>query len=153
MVRHVSVTLTDATGVRLEQMKIPPTRICNAMIEWFLNEYEADIGKLFILEHVREQVTRLEIEVAQLEHKKAMLKVLKRELQLMEEEYKDSNNKLELHYLMSYLNRRIIAYKYNLREIKLKQKDTIDKIRKLNPQFALEKHVNKIRLMREETII
>jgi hypothetical protein len=137
----------------MEQMKIVPSKVCSAMIEWYLNEYESDIGKLFIIEHTREQVARLEIEIAQLDHKKQLLKTLKRELRLMEEEYEDSNNKLELHYLLSYLNRRIIVYKYDLKEIRTKQKDTLDKIRKLNPRFNIEAHVNKIRLMREETMI
>lgn len=153
MPRHVSVTLSDTVVNRLEQMQISPTKVCSAMIEWYLNEYETDIGKLFIIEHTREQVVKLEIEIAQLEQKKQLLKTLKRELKLMEEEYEDANNKLELHYLLSYLNRRIIVYKYDLKEIKTKQKDTLEKIRKLDPHFNIEKHVNKIRMMREETMI
>lgn len=153
MPKHVSVTIDDITASRLEQMKIDPKKVCSSMLRWYLHEYESDAGKLFILEHLREQITAMEIEISTLEHKKVLLKELKRKLVIMEEEYEDSNNKLELHYLISYLNRRIVIYRYNLSEIKTKQSDVIEKIKQLDRTFNLEKHVNKIRLIREDQII
>lgn len=123
------------------------------MVEWYLTDYDKDIGLIFMIEHARSKIRQLENEIVELEYKRNIVKKLKAELGVLEQIYADSEGKLETQYLLTYLNRRIIAYHYDMDEIIKKQSDIIEKIKKVNPKFDLRKHIDKVRLLREQTML
>lgn len=134
-------------------MRMNPTKVCTAMIEWYLNEYDKDIGSIFMMEHIAEQIKTMQNEIAQLEHKKNLVTKLTKEFNVLKETYEDSKGQLEYQYLINYLNRRIIAYQFDEKETQQKQSDIITKIKKFNNNFNLRQHIDKVRLLREETLL
>ena len=153
MPRKITITISDLVAHKLELMGMDANKVCNAMVEWYLTDYDKDIGLIFMIEHARAKIRQIENEVIELEYKKNIVKKLKAELGVLEQIYADSEGKLETQYLLTYLNRRIIAYHYDINEITKKQSDIIEKIKKANPKFDLRKHIDKVRLLREQTML
>lgn len=151
MPKTVNITLTDTVAHKLELMEINPHKACSAMLDWLVTDCNKNIGMLFMIEHTKERIKILENEINQMESKKVLLRQMKKELKILEATYKDSEGKLELLDLLSYLNKRIIAYHYDIREIEARHKDIIVRIKEHDRRFNLQRHINKVRLMREET--
>ena len=153
MPRTVTITISDLVAHKLELMEMNPTKVCNAMLEWYLSDYDKDIGLIFMMEHTTERIRIMKNEIATLENKKTLVKRLEAELKVLKDTYEDSSGKIEIQYLISYLNKRIIAYHYDIKVIQEKQADVIAKIKEKNPRFSLRKHIDKVRMIREETLI
>jgi hypothetical protein len=153
MPKTVNITISDVIAHKLELMDINPNKACSAMLEWLVTDCNKNIGMLFIIERTHEKIRELETDIATLESKKTLLRQVKQELKILEATYKDAEGKLDLIDLQSYLNRRIVAYHYDIREIESRHSDIIAKIKQYDKRFNLQKHINKVRLMREETLL
>jgi hypothetical protein len=153
MAKSIGIRLSDVTVHKLELMDINPSQACATLLEWLVNDSNKNVGMLFVIEHTMERIKALEIEIAAVAEKKALLVDIKRELRIMRAAYDDTNDKLEHIDLVNYLNRRIIAYHYDIKEIQAKHKDVIARIKRKNKRFDLRKHINKIRLLREKSLL
>jgi hypothetical protein len=153
MPRSVTVTISDLVAHKLELMEMSPTKVCTAMLEWYLTDYDKDIGLLFMMEHTSKQIKLMKEDIAQLDYKKSLLKKLEKELKVMRETYEDSSGKLEAQYLINFLRRRVIAYHYDIKEIQQKQGDVIARIKETNKKFKLQDFINETRLLREQTLL
>jgi hypothetical protein len=134
-------------------MELQPSKVCNAMLEWYLTDYDKDIGAIFMMEHLAAQIKLMKEEIIQLEQKQNLVAKLERKLKVIKDTYEDSSGKLEIQYLLNFLRRRVIAYHYDINEIQEKQSDVIERIKVHNKKFDLQHFIDETRLLREETLL
>ena len=152
MSRSVAVKIKDHHIMKLEMMGVSVSSLCNALLEWWLDDYEKNIGQLLIIEDIERRIGKLNGEIAEMESKKSLVADLSKELEVRKAEYKDSNNKVLLWHLKSILNKKSVAYQYNIEELKQKQGELISNIYDLDRYFNLEKHVMEFKKLRESTM-
>ena len=138
--------------MKLEMMNVSVSSLCNALLEWWLDDYEKNVGQLLIIEDIQRRIGKLNGEIAEMESKKSLVADLSKELEVRKAEYKDSNNKVLLWHLKSILNKKSVAYQYNIEELKQKQGELISNIYDLDRYFDLEKHVMEFKKLRDKTM-
>jgi len=150
MPKSVSFKITDRAYDRMQDMDISPQRLANYLIDSWLNEHEDDYGRMFKILHIEEKIAELDQEIVHLESKKHLRDLLVGELEVEKEAYNDSKRYVELHHLTKYLNRRIIKYKYNRKEIEKRHQDIISRILEIDPKFDLGGQIAMVKKLRDE---
>ena len=130
------------------------------LIEWYVKEFERDIGTEYMMDHIRKHIRGKEKEIKAIETQYDTIKAIKTEINRFKLQYnallsvqRDTDRKVELQSLIAYLNRRIIAYNYDIREVMAKQRDIIDKITEIDSEFNIHTHIKKVRLHREKSFL
>ena len=158
MQRKISVTISESTAQKIDVMKIDLPKISSMLIEWYVKEFERDIGTEYMMDHIRKHIREKEKEIKAIEAQYDTIKAIKTEINRFKLQYnallsvqRDTDRKVELQSLIAYLNRRIIAYNYDIREVMAKQRDIIDKITEIDKEFNIHTHIKKVRLLREKS--
>lgn len=150
MPRFIGFKITDRAYDRMQLMDISPQKLANYLLDSWLNEHEDDYGRLFKILHIEQKIAELDQEIIHLESKKHLRTLLQKELEVEKECYNDTKRYVELHHLTKYLNRRIIKYKYNRKEIEERHQDIIERILEIDPNFKLDDQILMVRKLREE---
>lgn len=151
---RVVIYIPDTYVEQMKDLKISPASLCEKLLEWyFSNEDDRRAHLLVKIDTLREQIRLLNLELTEYNLKKRTVERLEIELRELITEYNESSESLELQSLLTYLNRRIIMYKYNIPEIEKKQHDVLKKIMDHNPTFNLVEYVNRLRLEREDRVL
>lgn len=149
MPSKVTLYLDDDVADKLKQMEISPTKLCRYMIKWYMKDYDKDIGKMFKIVTCQEKINKLKNEIYDLEAKKLILEQLEHELKIYKEEYAMSLGSMELSEKLSSMARRIVIHHYDERILKLKYKDTLDRIKQLNKKYSLKTHIQRVKKAKE----
>ena len=152
MTKTISISIPDTLYQKIKDLGISPRKTFPSLIEWYVTNSSCDIARVFMLNQMYDEIKKMEHEIEVLENKKRILAALKQNYNKVKRTKKVESEALTLQELIGYLNKRIIAYHYNYEEVLAKQSDVVQEIKRLDKRFSLKKHIDEVRLLREQVL-
>ncbi len=152
MTKTISISIPDSLYLKIQALGISPRKTFPSLIEWYVTNSDTDIARLFMLNQMYDEIKKMEHEIEVLENKKRILAAMKQNYNKIKRTKKVESEALKLQELIGYLNKRIIACHYNYDEIMAKQFDVVQEIKRLDKRFSLRKHIDEVRLLREQVL-
>ena len=149
----IQVPIHESYYQLIKKMDVDAAHIGTRLLEWWIEDYDKNVGKLLQIGDLESKIKALEIEIATLDEKKEMLVDLQHELKVAKSEYRESGNKILLAENLAVLNKKIILYHYNKDEIETKQSDVISNILELDPDFNLDLQIRKVKMLHDQLVV